>query len=86
MAGRYVQSVFWLFAFTGLGVGLLKITTPRESNIDLRKVMTKKLPGTEKKSHEVYNKNQQFVNVLQAATESDKPIWRMNKEEIVREP
>lgn len=82
MADRYVRSAFWLCAWTGLGVVLLKLITPSEDKL---KRIQQDYPGIEKNPKEVHNKNQQFINVLQAATENSKPFYRMSKKEIEEE-
>ncbi|XP_023013867.2 uncharacterized protein isoform X2 [Leptinotarsa decemlineata] len=81
MASRLVRSIFWLCSLSGLGYGLLILTTPSQSNVNELK---QKL-GSDKQPKEALSKNQQFMNVLQAATNNSKPIYRLSKEEIEKE-
>ncbi|KYB28156.1 hypothetical protein TcasGA2_TC031116 [Tribolium castaneum] len=78
MAERLIKSILWLVAGTGLGYGLLVTVTPNEENLK------KKLPGIDK-SPDSLNRKQQFVNVLQSASNSSQPLYRLNKESIDKE-
>lgn len=42
-------------------------------------------PGVEKDPREVTHKNQKFLDILQAASLTSKPIYRLTKEEIEKE-
>lgn len=75
---KILQPIFWLTAFGGLGYGLLSLA-PSAEELDKQ---SKNYPGIEKNPKLVHDKQQQFVNVLHAAVESDKPLYRLSKEEI----
>lgn len=76
---KITKSIFWLATFGGLGY-VLMIATARTDD-DYKKI-GKHYPGLDKKTEKEYNKNQQFMNVIQSAAESDKPLYRLSKEEI----
>ncbi|KAG5893347.1 hypothetical protein JTB14_000113 [Gonioctena quinquepunctata] len=66
---RELDQAYWLLA------------TPSES--DVKKL--KQQVGVDAQHKEINSKKQQFMNVLQAATENTKPIYRLTKEEIEKE-
>lgn len=75
----YLKSALWLVGFSSVGYILLVATTPNEEY--LAKV-SKTLPGVEKSSVETVKKKQQFIDVLQAVTETKEPLHRLSKAEI----
>lgn len=81
MASRFVRSIFWIVACSGISYGLLILTTPSEAEIHKRKQEL----TTVKERNEHLNKNQQFMNVLISATDSNKPLYRLSKDEIEKE-
>jgi len=76
---RFTKSVFWLFAFSGLGYAILLGST--KSDEEYKKIR-KEYPGTNTQAKEFTSKNQRFMNVLESASSSKKPIYRLNKEDI----
>nr|CAI5843771.1 unnamed protein product [Callosobruchus analis] len=74
MANRYVRSGFWLLAFSGLGYGMLVLTSPSQTYID--KLQQEYLDNESSK------RNRQFMSVLQASTNSDQPLYRLSKAEL----
>jgi len=76
---RYFKSAVWLVGCSSLGYLLLVAATPSEEYLAKTR---KTYPGVEKSAVESQKKNQQFIDVLQAVTETDKPLHRLNKKEI----
>lgn len=76
---KYVQSTVWLLGCSGLGYALLVATTPSKEQL---KETQKNYPGIEKSAVENLKKKQQFVDTLKAITYTNKPLHRLNKEEI----
>ncbi|KAH1022132.1 hypothetical protein HUJ04_011573 [Dendroctonus ponderosae] len=74
---RLIKSIFWLTSLTGAGYLLLIATTASQDSSKL-----KDYPGIERDQKVVLSQKQRLLNVLQAATEADKPLYRMTKEEI----
>jgi len=73
---KLVKSIFWLTSLTGLGYILLKATTYDQEKL------AKDYRELDQKSRKTNSKNEQFVNVIQAAAKSDQPLYRLTKEEI----
>lgn len=76
---RIVKSLFWLTTCSSLGYVLLLASSQSD---DEYKKIGEHFPGVDKKSKETLSKNQQFMNVLQSAAESDKPLYRLDKKEF----
>ncbi|KAL1509048.1 hypothetical protein ABEB36_003849 [Hypothenemus hampei] len=72
---RLIKSLFWLVSCSGVGYVLLSLASSNEKSIE-------EYPGlisTDKKQNK---KSQEFFNVLEVAQKSDKPFYRLSKEEI----
>jgi len=75
----YFRSAVWLVGCSSLGYVLLMAVTPSDSFLADAK---KTYPGAEKSPVESQKKKQQFVDVLQAVTDTNQPLHRLSKEEI----
>ncbi|CAG9765517.1 unnamed protein product [Ceutorhynchus assimilis] len=74
---RFIKSLFWLTSLTGFGYILLLTTTPKEEQF---KKVSNDYPGVDKFNK--LTKQEQLLAVLEKASRSDKPIYRLSKEEI----
>lgn len=70
---RVLKSLFWLTSLTGLGFALYLVTS------DSQDTVKKDYPGVDKQP---YNKSQKLLNILEASTNSNKPLYRLSKEEL----
>lgn len=78
---RVIRSLFWMTGFSVLGYGLFVVASPSKEKIEK---LRKDLPGVDSKKESLV-KNEQFFNVLNAARESNKPLYRMSREELNKE-
>lgn len=80
--GKYMSSAIWLVAGGSLGYALLVYCTPNEAGISQAAL---NLPGVEKNPAIRAKQNQDFINVLKAASQDQKPYYILPKEELHKE-
>lgn len=74
---RIIKSIFWLTLGSGMGYGLYVAFTPSEE-------YAKKLKKEFNLSVDDRSKNQKILDILEASAQSEKPIYRMTKEELAQ--
>lgn len=71
---KYVKSALWLLTASAAGYGLLELS--QNSNF------SEKYTGVDKSAVEDNSKTKQFMTVLEAAANTNRPIYHLNQKEV----